>query len=172
MNELSVFRHVVERETGDVLDYIRLRHSVEFAVHHTHAVNRGTLETAKIQSILRFSRLQIADFQIAGNWNEFSRFAFFVEEVYLECSRGNLADVNVPRKHVFDEAATHCVVFNAHSDVEVRAIHLAIFRENVAYATRDFAAYGYTAVATFHPAITDHDILQGRAQPATIGVSS
>src|ERR1700723_2541700 len=98
LNEPSIFLHVVEREAGDVLDYIRLRHSVEFAVHNPHAVNRGTVETAEIQSILRFSRLQIADFQIAGNRNELSRFALFVEEVDGECSRGDLADVDVPRK--------------------------------------------------------------------------
>jgi hypothetical protein len=48
LDQLSVFLHVVERETGDVLDYIRLRHSVEFAVHNVHAVNNCSVKTLSI----------------------------------------------------------------------------------------------------------------------------
>src|SRR5580700_1914197 len=152
LDEFSVFLYVVERQAGNVLNHIRLRHSVEFAVYDAHTVNRGAAETAEIQSILRFSRFQIAYFEIAGNRNELSRFALLVEEVDGECGGGNLADVDVARKDVFDEAAAHGVVLNPHCDIQVRAIHLAIFRENIAHAAGYFAAYGYTAMAVFHPA--------------------
>jgi hypothetical protein len=52
----------------------------------------------------------------------------------------------------------------------VRAIHFAIFRENLAHATRNLAAYGYAAMAIFRPAIADNDILRRHGQSAAIGV--
>ena len=47
--------------------------------------------------------------------------------------------MSMSRANLFDEAAAHCVVLDANGDIEVRAIHLAIFRENVANATGNFA---------------------------------
>src|ERR1700683_1851924 len=77
LNDPSVLLHVVEPEAGNVLNHIRLRHSVKVAVDDAHVLNRGTLETPEIQSILGFARLQIADFQIPDNRNEVSRFPLF-----------------------------------------------------------------------------------------------
>src|ERR1700683_3365074 len=119
---------------------------------------------------LRAFRLRTSRFRTTGT--KFPASPSSVEEVDGECRRRHLADVDVSRIDVLDEAAAHGVVLNAHSDIQGGAVHSAIFRENVAHAAGNFASDSHTTVAIFHPAIADDNVLRGNPQSTAVGVSA
>ncbi len=84
----------------------------------------------------------------------------------------DLADVDVADEQVFEVAAAHGIGFEADRAVEVGAVHRAVFDEHVADAAAHFAAEHHAAVAVFHRAAADDDVLAGHADAAAVGVAA
>src|SRR5262249_7043875 len=67
-------------------------------------------------------------------------------------------------------AAAFGVRFEAQRAVEVRAVHLAVFDEDVAHAARNLAAHHDAAVPVLHDAIADDDVFGRRRDEAYVVV--
>src|SRR5207249_3332246 len=83
-----------------------------------------------------------------------------------------LSRLYIAHVHVLDHAAAHGVGLDAQHAVQMRAVHLAILRENVADVARALAAQGHAAVSVLHRAALHDDVLACRMQTAAIRVTA
>src|SRR5262245_918798 len=96
--------------------------------------------------------------------------AGLIEKIYRQNGFGDAADLDVAHEDILDHAAALGVRFEAQRAVEVRAVHIAVFDEDVAHAARNLAAHHDSAVAVLHHAISDDDIFGRRGDAAPVVV--
>ena len=136
-----------------------------------HVVDGSLLEPLHVQSARTLSALQVTDDEVANDGRELTLLALFIIEVNGDDCAPDLADHDVAKIEIFQEAAAHGVVLHAESVIKIRAVHLTVLGEDVLHAARYFASDSNAAVPVLHAATAHDEIFRRHIDPTAISVA-
>src|ERR1044071_1143315 len=171
VHDRAVDLHVFELEARNVLDDGGPLDVLEGAILQAQVVDGRVLEALHVERMAALAALQVMDREVADDGRVLALRALLVIEVHGQHRVRDLPDGDVAEVDVLQQPAAHGVVLEAQRVVEVRAVHRAVFGEEVADAARDFAADGDAAVAVLHLAAADDDVLCRDCEAASVGVA-
>ena len=170
--DLAVNFHVLQNQLSDANEHVRFVHVVKDAILQVDAGYWRTVITADGKGIFTFFADCVFQIDIAnGRW-VLAGVAFSIEEVNLYHGLGDLADCDISQIDIIDRSAANRVGFDTQGPFEIRAVHSAVFGEDISGASGHFAADDHTAVSVFHAAISDNDIFTRHIDPSAIVVSA
>src|SRR5476651_2351085 len=82
-----------------------------------------------------------------------------------------LSDGNISEIVIFEESAASGIVFYAKGVVEIWAVHIAVFAENIADTARDLAADGDAAMPIFHLAAANNEVFSWNTNPTAVFIT-
>jgi hypothetical protein len=154
-----------------VFDNTNLTRSRDVNIAESQVADRIALKASHLEDALCIINRQVLDDDVADYRVKIAGVTLFIVVIDDDCVL-DFADRDITISQVLDHTTSHGICLDADRAFEVRAAHTAVFGEHIAYAAGDFTTDNDTAVPCSHVAIGNHNILAGRIDAPTVGITA